>query len=403
MVVAALILTAMMLMVGPVAANGSFSTWLTDLRAEARKRAISESTLDAALGGLRPIPRVVELDLKQPEFTQTFWAYLDKRVSANRIELGRELLAKHRDLLEGVRRRFGVQPRFLLAIWGLESNFGSNMGDFPIIASLATLAYDGRRGAFFRSQLLDALQIIDEGNVTSPRMYGSWAGAMGQPQFMPSTFVRYAVDYDEDGRRDIWGSLPDVLASAANFLSDLGWRGDETWGREVRLPPDFDWELADLETEKKIADWRRLGVQCADGGDLPQADMAGSIILPAGHQGPAFLVYRNFRAILGWNRSLLYALAVGHLADRIDGKGPLFSARPNSERPLSRGQVEELQTLLARLGFDPGQPDGVVGRATRDAIRRYQRSSGTPPDGHASFELLAELRVATVEPPVPSQ
>ncbi|MEE9210309.1 MAG: lytic murein transglycosylase, partial [Kiloniellales bacterium] len=346
----------------------------------------------AALTGLAPIERVLELDRRQPEFTRTFWAYLDRAVTAQRIERGRELLAQHRGLLEQVRRRYNVQPRYLVAFWGLESNFGKNTGGFPVIAALATLAYDARRGAFFRAQLLDALRILDRGHVDPTRMQGSWAGAMGQLQFIPSTFMSYAVDFDGDGRRDIWTDLPDVFASAANFLAGIGWRGDELWGREVRLPAGFDWELASLKVRKPIADWQRLGVRRADGSALPGADISGAIVLPAGHQGPAFLVYGNFDKILTWNRSLLYAIAVGYLSDRLAGRGPLLAARPAQEQPLSRAQVEEMQSLLGRLGFDAGEPDGVVGTKTRAALRAFQRQAKMAPDGYPTAELLAGLR-----------
>ena len=377
---------------GSVAQPLAFDAWLEGVRREAAAAGISETTIEAALTGLAPIERVLELDRRQPEFTRTFWAYLDRAVTAQRIERGRGLLAQHRGLLEQVRRRYNVQPRYLVAFWGLESDFGKNTGGFPVIAALATLAYDARRGAFFRAQLLDALRILDRGHVDPARMQGSWAGAMGQLQFIPSTFMTYAVDFDGDGRRDIWTDLPDVFASAANFLAGIGWRGDELWGREVRLPAGFDWELASLKVRKPIADWQRLGVRRADGSALPRADISGAIVLPAGHQGPAFLVYGNFDKILTWNRSLLYAIAVGYLSDRLAGRGPLLAVRPAQEQPLSRAQVEEMQSLLGRLGFDAGEPDGVVGAKTRAALRAFQRQAKMAPDGYPTAELLAGLR-----------
>jgi membrane-bound lytic murein transglycosylase B len=308
------------------------------------------------------------------------------------MERGHALLREHAALLEKVRRRYNVQPRFLVAFWGLESNFGEFTGGLSVIGALATLAYDERRSAFFRAQLLDALRILDQGHIDVANMKGSWAGAMGQLQFIPSTFVGYAVDFDGNGRRDIWNSLPDVFGSAANYLSSIGWRGDETWGREVRLPRDFDWELASLSIRKPISDWQRLGVRRTDGRDLPKADISGSIVLPAGHKGPAFLVYGNFRAILDWNRSILYALAVGHLADRLAGKGPLLSPRPAREQALSRAQVKEMQSLLTGLGYDPGTPDGVVGSQTRAALREFQRQARLAADGYPTPELLKSLR-----------
>jgi len=371
-----------------------FQAWLQDLRREAAAAGISQATLDAALSDVSPIERVIELDRRQPEYTQTFWSYLDKRVTPERIARGRELLVQHRALLARVQARYGVQPRFLVAFWGLETNFGQYTGGYPVVGALATLAYDERRGDFFRKELLNALRILDEGNVTPSAMQGSWAGAMGQLQFMPSTFVHYAVDFDGDGKRDIWNSLPDVFASAANYLSSIGWRGDLIWGREVRLPKDFDWEMAAQEVRKPVSAWAALGVRRAGGGPLPQADIEGSIVLPAGHTGPAFLVYDNFEAILTWNRSLLYALSVGHLADRLVGAGDFLAQRPAEEKPLSRGEVEEMQNLLVRLGFDPGTPDGVIGAKTRAALRAFQRGRRLAPDGYPTPEVLQVLRDA---------
>ena len=374
------------------ARDQTFDAWLRDFKQEALRSNISQATLDLALADVEPIARVIELDQKQPEFTQTFWNYLDKRVTSARIERARKLLATHGDLLGRVQARFGVQPRFLVSFWALESNFGDYTGGFPVIGALATLAYDDRRGDFFRAQLLDALRIIDQGHISVQAMQGSWAGAMGQVQFIPSTFMGHAVDFDGDGRRDLWASLPDIFASAANYLSAVGWHGDETWGREVRLPQGFDLELADLTLRKPIVEWQALGLRRIDGGDLPRADLQAAIVLPAGYKGPAFMVYGNFRSILNWNRSILYAVAVGHLADRIAGLPPLSTARPESERPLSRADVEVMQTLLASRGLDPGTPDGVVGARTRAALKTYQRQVGMAPDGYPSFDVLEALR-----------
>jgi membrane-bound lytic murein transglycosylase B len=378
--------------VGARAQDAAFEAWLDGVRRDAVAAGISQTTIEAALVGLTPIERVLELDRRQPEFTRTFWSYLDRAVPAARVERGRELLAKHGELLRRIRQRYNVQPGYLVAFWGLESNFGEYTGGFSVIGALATLAYDPRRGAFFRGQLLDALRILDQGHVSVAKMDGSWAGAMGQLQFMPSTFANYAVDFDGDGRRDIWTDLPDIFASAANYLSSIGWRGDERWGREVRLPADFDWELASLKLRKPIAEWRRLGIRRSDGGALPVAEISGAIVAPGGHKGPAFLVYGNFDKIMNWNRSLLYAIAVGHLADRITGLGSLLAARPAKEEPLSRSQVEEMQGLLTELGFDAGEPDGMVGSQTRAALRAFQRAARVPPDGYPTPELLASIR-----------
>jgi membrane-bound lytic murein transglycosylase B len=368
-----------------------FSSWLTELRQEAHTEGISEATIHEALDNLEPIPRVIELDRRQPEFTQTFWHYLDTRVTENRIERGRTLLERHKELFNTIEMHYGVQPRFLVAFWGLETNFGDYLGGFPVIGSLATLAYDPRRSDFFRSELLAALSIIDDGHISTANMLGSWAGAMGQPQFMPSTFIRFAVDGDGDGRQDIWHSLPDVFASAANFLSESGWQGDKTWGREVKIPSDFNLDLAGLQIKKTLAAWQILGVRKINGEDLPRVNIKGSVILPAGHDGPAFLIYNNFHTILRWNRSDLYAIAVGHLADRITGKAPFQASRPTSEQRLSRNQIEKIQELLVAKGYDPGPVDGVLGSQTRQAIKEFQRTAQLPADGYPTPELLETL------------
>ncbi len=302
-----------------------FQTWLDGLRKEALEKGISGATLDVALKGIKPIERVIELDRHQPEFKLNFETYMGKVVSDWRIQQGRKLLKEHAGLLKKVGDKYGVPPRFLVAFWGIETNFGRHLGSFQVINSLATLAYDPRRSGFFRKELLHALKIIDEGHISSADMKGSWAGAMGQLQFMPSTFTGYATDADGDGRKDIWHTMPDIMYSAANFLSRSGWRRGYTWGREVQLPQGFDRKQAGLKIKKSIAYWHSTGVRNMDGSDLPVEDMSASIILPSDKDIPAFLVYDNYRVIMRWNRSHFYAVAVGHLADRIIGKGPLLS------------------------------------------------------------------------------
>ncbi len=370
----------------------AFLDWLKELRAEARGEGISEGTLDSALRDIAPIVRVVELDRRQPEFTQTFWTYIDQRVNEERVERGRELLDRHGALLNEIHAEYGVPPRYLVAFWGLETNFGSYLGSFRVIDALVTLAYDPRRGQFFRTQLLDALRIVDEGHIEPDAMMGSWAGAMGHMQFIPTTFTGHAVDHTGDGRKDIWSSLPDAFASAANFLTNIGWQEGEIWGREVQIPEDFDLTLATLSQRKTLADWAALGVRRADGGALPQADMEGSVILPQGHAGPAFLVYENFRAIMRWNRSINYAISVGTLADRLAGLPPLSTGRDAEHPPLSREDAEEMQQLLNRLGFDAGPEDGLPGSRTRAAIRAFQEELSLPPDGYPEPAVLQRLR-----------
>lgn len=375
-----------------------FEDWLAELRREAQGRGISSSTLDRAFAGIRPIPRVIELDRRQPEFTLTFWRYFGNAISEERVRRGRALLQQHGDLLRQVAARYGVQPRYLVAFWGLETNYGDTFGSYPVVGALATLAYDERRSDFFRGELLTALQILDAGDIAPERMEGSWAGAMGHLQFMPSTFAAYAVDATGDGRRDIWGSLPDVFASAANFLSQVGWRGDEDWGQEVQLPPGFDHALASIdtapETWKSLSEWAALGVRHAGGAPLRKEGPRAALILPAGHGGPAFLVHHNYERILRWNRSIFYAIAVGHLADRIAGGPPLTAQPPQVDQRLSNGEVRELQRLLAGLGYDVGGVDGRLGPRTRTAIRDFQRNSGLPEDAFADPRLLVQLRRA---------
>lgn len=369
----------------------TFEQWLTVLRQEARSMGISEQTLTVTLDQLEPVERVLELDRSQPEFMQTFTRYTSLRITPLQIDRGRALLRQHAGLLTEVQQRYGVQPHYLVSFWALESNYGAATGGFMVVSALATLAYDPRRADFFRRELLTALRIIDEGHIAAERMTGSWAGAMGQLQFLPSTFDRYAVDGDNDGRIDIWNSLPDVFHSAANFLSQSGWRGDERWGREVLLPDDFDYAQTGTGIRKSLNEWRQLGVTQVNGATLPQADMEGSIVIPAGATGPAFLVYTNYRTTLVWNRSTFYAVSVGHLADRFVGGTPIQNMPPN-EQALSRDNVLELQELLNQLGFDAGPVDGILGGQTRSAIRQFQRQTGMPQDGYATYALLETLR-----------
>ena len=299
-------------------AGPGFDSFLEGVRAEARARGLKEATITSALSDVRPVTRVIELDRRQPEFTLTFDRYMSRVVSPARVEKGRARLAEHAALLRRVAAKFRVQPRFIVALWGIETDFGRLRGSFPVIASLATLAHDGRRSAYFRKELFNALTIIDQGHITAREMIGSWAGAMGQNQFMPSSFLRFAVDHDGDGRRNIWTSREDVFASTANYLARSGWRDDQTWGRRVRLPAKLDTALLGLKTRKGLVEWQKLGVRRHDGGDLPRRNLRSSIIRH-GETGPAYVVYDNYRTILKWNRAHFFATAVGSLADRIAG------------------------------------------------------------------------------------
>ena len=369
----------------------SFESWVQELRQEARLLGLSEKTLLVLDQLETPLERVLELDNSQPEFVQTFSRYLSLRVTPNQIRRGIDLIQEHKVLLDEVRQVYGVQPHYLMAFWAVESNYGRNTGGFSVLQALATLAFDPRRAEFFREQLLIALQIIDAGHIEVEDMSGSWAGAMGQLQFMPNIFSRYGIDGDGDGRVDIWKSLPDIFHSAANFLSQSGWRGDERWGREVVLPADFDFSLTGTRIRKPLEQWRALGVVQVNGDQIPVAPMSGSVVLPSGAGGPAFLVYNNFRTTMTYNPSTFYALTVGHLADRFTGGGPVQRISVD-EQALSVANVRELQTLLNDLGFNSGEPDGRVGSQTRSAIRAYQEQRELPTDGHPSTQLLKSLR-----------
>ena len=294
-----------------------FDVWLEELRRDALKEGIGAETL-MALDGLAPIARVIELDRRQPEGRFTFQQYNQRVLSESRIERGRELYREHRGLLDRVAADYGVQPRFIVALWGIESSYGSFDGDFPVIGALATLAHDGRRASFFRSELLKALRIVDRGDIAVEQMTGSWAGAMGQSQFMPSSYDAYAVDYDGDGRRDIWTSLPDVFASIANYLAKAGWNDRYTWGRKVHVPAALNGDLVGLSTARPLPQWQELGVRRANGANLPAVTLEASLLSTDEGQGPAYLVYDNFRVLMAWNRSTYFALTVGELADLIE-------------------------------------------------------------------------------------
>ena len=295
-----------------------FNTWLDKLKTEAQRQGISQKTIDSSLIGIQPIPRVIELDRKQPEFTLTFAEYLKRVVSDRRITIGKSKLKKHEELLRQISAKYGVQSRYIVALWGIETDFGRITGGFPVISSLATLAYDGRRSKFFRKELFLALKIVDGGHILAKDMIGSWAGAMGQNQFMPSSFHAYAVDYDNDGSKDIWKTLPDVFASIANYLSKSGWRADQTWGRPVRLPKNFSRKFLGRKLKKPLSEWQQLGVRKLSGQDLPKRNLLSSIIRPEkGQIGPAFVIYNNYEVILKWNRSNYFATAVGTLSDKI--------------------------------------------------------------------------------------
>tara|TARA_Y100000815_G_scaffold92780_1_gene81944 strand:+ start:217 stop:1398 length:1182 start_codon:yes stop_codon:yes gene_type:complete len=374
-----------------IAQDQTFAEWREQLRAEAFSLGISEETLLAIDDLEAPLDRVLELDDAQPEFIQTFTRYLSLRITPLQINRGQALLRQYAVLLEEVRQSYGVQPHYLVSFWAIESNYGRATGGFSVLQALATLAFDPRRADFFRTELLTALKIIDDGHIAVDNMSGSWAGAMGQLQFLPSVFARYGIDGDNDGKIDIWNSLPDIFHSAANFLSQSGWRGDERWGREVLLPSNFDFSLTGTRTRKPLQEWNELGIIQMNGSPIPVANMQASVILPAGAGGPAFLTYANFRATMVYNPSTFYALTVGHLADRYTG-GAAIQRMPENEQAMSVADVQALQELLNAAGFDSGEPDGRVGSRTRTAIRAYQQNKELPMDGYASLKLLEALR-----------
>lgn len=374
--------------------EAEFQAWVTNFKQQAKSQGISQATLDSAFADVRLNQRVLELDQRQPEFTRTFWQYFEATVTDWRIKKGIELYEENRPLLDDVTQKYGVPGRFLVAFWGMETNYGGFTGNIPIIEALATLAYNPRRSEFFTNQLIYALRILDEGHIPLEQMKGSWAGAMGQTQFMPYNYLRYSVDGDNSGHKDLWNSLPDVFHSSGNFLNKLGWNKEENWGREVQLPAQFNYAIADGSTRRPLSEWREMGITLADGRQIPNIDMQAALLMPSDYRGPVFLVYDNFFVIKRWNNSNSYALAVGHLADRLIGREALVATKPSDDEALSKQHVSELQRHLRRLGYDLGGIDGVAGSLTRQAIREFQIDRSLPADGFPSMHLLKRLREA---------
>ena len=368
-----------------------FARWVAEFGATARAAGITQATLNAAFDNVRYLPRVIESDRAQPELNRTVWDYLDSAVSAHRVARGRDRLQQLHLQIEPHAVQYGVPAEVLVAIWGMESSYGSFTGDIPTIDALATLGFEGRREAWARGQLLAALHILQNGDIKRTSMVGSWAGAMGQTQFLPTSFLTYAVDADGDGRRDIWASLPDVMASTANFLAKSGWQTGQPWGAEVRLPPGFDYARADGSVRQSTAAWASEGVQPLDGSALPGL-VDAAVLLPAGARGPAFLVGPNFRTILRYNNSTSYALAVHLLAQRFTNGPAVQTPWPRDVQVLTRTQMLALQTALNAAGFDSGAPDGLLGPATQRGIRSFQRSLRLPADGYPTLDLLQRLQ-----------
>ena len=374
------------------AAYASFAEWQAAFRTRASAKGIRPDVFDAAFAGVRPNPKVIELDSFQPEFTRPIWEYLDSAVSQGRIRTGRAKLAEKTSALADIEARFNVDRAAIVAIWGLESAYGANYGSMSVIRSLSTLAYQGRRKQWAEDQLVAALEIIQSGDITPGRMVGSWAGAMGHTQFIPTSFLDYAVDATGDGRRDLWAAdAIDALASTGNYLARFGWARGAPAVVEITLPAGFDYLSADDAIRRSAAEWEATGIRPAAGGSLPPSNGI-SILLPAGAQGPAFAAYPNFRVIKRYNNATSYALAVAHLAERIEGGGPFIGAWPRGDRGLSRTEASELQQLLTARGYDTQGVDGIIGPNTRNAVRRYQADTGTVPDGYVSASLLNGLR-----------
>jgi membrane-bound lytic murein transglycosylase B len=374
------------------AAAANFRSCLAELWPLAERRGVTREVFEANVAGLTPDLRIMDLMDSQPEFTKSFWDYLDILVNDQRIADGRAILAQHRATFDAVEKAYGVDRHFIAAIWGVESNYSTQIGDRSVIRSTATLACIGRRQDFFREEFLSALEILSRGDVRPDHLMGSWAGAFGPTQFMPTSFKKYAVDFDGDGRRDVVDSVPDLIASTANNLKKDGWVTGQTWGYEVVLPQGFDFLLADRSRTMTMREWERAGIRRVGGKAFPRSDDKAFLLLPAGAQGPGFLMLQNFRTIMKYNPAEAYAMAIGYLADRLRGSEPFVQPWPRHERVLTRAERYELQQHLAQRGFDVGEPDGRFGGRTRNALRQFQSSVGAVPDGFASGAVLERLR-----------
>lgn len=372
------------------ASSHSFEEFLDQVRKTATEQGVSKSTIDKAFFELTPRPSAIASDKAQAEFNQNFWHYVNKRVNKVRLNNGKDTLKKNASLLSKTSEKYGVPAYVIVAFLGLESNYGNYMGSESLIRSLATLAYDKRRSKFFTRELIAVLKLMDKKTIPFDAT-GSWAGAMGAVQFMPTNVIAYGVDANNDGKVDLWNEKADIYASAANFLNKLGWKKGEKWGREALIPKNFDYQLTGLDNEKTVNEWAALGVRRGNNSNLPKSNFKASLIVPMGHRGPAFLVYRNFDAIMGWNRSILYALSVAYLSDRLNGNAKL-SAKTIDEPLLSKEDIMQIQNTLNLLGYDTGTPDGMAGSKTRKATRQFQSDIGLTADGYVGYELFQQLQ-----------
>ena len=372
------------------ASSHLFEEFLDQVRKTATEQGVSKSTIDKAFFELTPRPSAIASDKAQAEFNQNFWHYVNKRVSKVRLNNGKDTLKKNASLLSKTSEKYGVPAYVIVAFLGLESNYGNYMGSESLIRSLATLAYDKRRSKFFTRELIAVLKLMDKKTIPFDAT-GSWAGAMGAVQFMPTNVIAYGVDANNDGKVDLWNEKADIYASAANFLNKLGWKKGEKWGREALIPKNFDYQLTGLNNEKTVNEWAALGVRRGNNSNLPKSNFKASLIVPMGHRGAAFLVYRNFDAIMGWNRSILYALSVAYLSDRLNGNAKL-SAKTIDEPLLGKEDIMQIQNTLNLLGYDTGTPDGMAGSKTRKATRQFQSDIGLTADGYVGYELFQQLQ-----------
>ena len=376
------------------AQGGDFQGCLQTIKADAVRQGVPAEVADRAFQGLTPDQKVIDLDSRQPEFSLTYAKYVGSSVSPERIAKGQQKMAQNRALLDAIQAEYGVPPQYIMAFWGLETNYGSYMGDFQVVRSVATLACMTKRTAFFSNETVQALRILVMDHMTRGELRGSWAGAMGNMQFMPSTFMKWGVDRDGNGKIDLWTSLPDSFASAANYLRGVGFKPGLPSSEEVFLPQGFPLDQADSAIEKPVRAWAAMGVRRAGNAALPNVDDPSSIILPAGWRGPAFILYPNFKAVMNWNRSTLYALAVGILARQIVGGPPVMQSAPADDEPLSRDTVIDMQTRLAKLGLYSDETDGLLGPKTRSAVRLFQKQVGLPADGHPTPDVVRRLQQA---------